>query len=187
MTVVVHELVRSGLAELADSSYQARVRGGDGGSEMSSFVECVSTLFDDSGLHDAYERGHSVYGPSVDGALRELGSLVGKIDLERAPQEVLADPLMGRARTFAAEILRTLDEAGKALELRVYDRGTDGALLGLERLLARVVSAASEASSWTWRVSLGTWGVRLLDRRSAVRRNRRHRHYAGAVGGASER
>jgi hypothetical protein len=111
---VLDELVRSGLAELADLAFQERVWAGEGGSEMSSFTEAVATLFVDSGLDLAYERDESVYGPALDQSLQKLSGIVGKIDGMRPPREVITDPLMGRARALAADILRRLGDSAES-------------------------------------------------------------------------
>ena len=66
MTVLT-DAVRSALRELSDVEYQRRVwTGRDGDNEMSSFLECVSRLFDDSGLDLALERDQTIYGSEID-------------------------------------------------------------------------------------------------------------------------
>jgi hypothetical protein len=56
VTAVLLDHVRAVLDELADDQYQSRVwTGKDPAGEMSSFVECVERLFDDSGLDDALD------------------------------------------------------------------------------------------------------------------------------------
>lgn len=102
---VLKELVRSGLEELSDTAFQERVWLGSSASEMSSFEECVSKLYEDSGLDLALENRQPVYRPDLDNELRELGALLSKIDGMRAPSDILTDPLMGRARILAAKIL----------------------------------------------------------------------------------
>jgi hypothetical protein len=101
--------VRSGLAELADAEYQRRVWFGRDSNEMSSFTEAVATLFDDSGLGDALDSGAPIYGLDVDEALRELSALVGNVDVERAPVDVVDDPAMPAVRSLAATILERLE------------------------------------------------------------------------------
>ena len=87
--------------------------------EMSSFVECVSRLYDDSGLDLALERDQTIYGSEIDDDLEALGVLVADIDSSKSPHEIIMDPLMSDARDLAASILQAWssddDESG-ALE-----------------------------------------------------------------------
>jgi hypothetical protein len=109
VTHVMTHLVRSGLEELADAEFQRRVWRGQENGRMSSFVECVSTLFDDSDLGRALDRGTPVYEVEVDDQLRTLRELVARIDGSRSPDEILRDPLMPVARSAAAAALRSLN------------------------------------------------------------------------------
>jgi hypothetical protein len=109
------KLVREGLWELSDLAFQRRVWMGRGGvGEMSSFVEAVETLFDDSGLGDELERGRPVFGGEADGELRALSSLVDRIDEWRDPMEIIDDPLMAEVRERAAAILHLIPADGSA-------------------------------------------------------------------------
>lgn len=115
MTTVLTDAVRSALAELADLEYQLRVwTGRDPRGEMSSFVECVSRLYDDSGLEQAFDEDQVVFGPTIDHELQALGELVAKVDSAQAPDAALADPRMQRIRAQAAVVLRALEEAPNA-------------------------------------------------------------------------
>lgn len=112
MTKVLVEEVRAALDELSDLEYQSRVwtgRGSEG--EMSSFVECVERLYDDSGLELALEAGRSTFGSPIDDELRDLGALVVKIDSDQGPDELISHPKMRLVRDRAAAILRALEEA----------------------------------------------------------------------------
>jgi hypothetical protein len=55
------------------------------------------------------ERGESVYGADIDGALRRLNELTSRIDTSQGPDDLLRDPALGEARFAAAEILRALN------------------------------------------------------------------------------
>lgn len=111
MTSVLIEQVRAALDELSDLEYQSRVWTGRGAAdEMSSFVECVERLFDDSGLELALEAGEPVFGPTIDEELRELGDLLTKIDGAQNPDDLISDPRMRLARERAAVILRAVDD-----------------------------------------------------------------------------
>lgn len=109
MTAVLTDTVQSALHELADLDYQSRVwTGRAGGGEMSSFVECVSRLYDDSGLELALDARQDVFGLPIDNYLRTLGDLVLKIDSSQSPDVTIVDPRMQRVRDLAAAILRGL-------------------------------------------------------------------------------
>jgi hypothetical protein len=111
MTAVLIDQVRAALGEMSDLDYQSRVWTGRGGDhEMSSFVECVERLYDDSGLELALDAEEPVFGPPVDDELRELGDLVRKIDADQSPDDLIASPRMRAARDRAGAILRAIDE-----------------------------------------------------------------------------
>lgn len=111
MSRVVHELVEDALGELADERCQRRVWLAADGPVVSSLTECVSRLFDDSGLASALEGASPVYGRLIDEALRDLGRMLDSLDDGRAPEAVLDDPQLGRARHAAAALLVQLREA----------------------------------------------------------------------------
>jgi predicted lipoprotein len=111
MTPVLVGHVRAALGELSDEQYQSRVwTGHAAGDAMSSFVECVERLFDDSGLDDALEAGKRVFGSPIDEQLSALGDLVAKIDGSQAPDEIIAHPRMQLVRDRAAAIAQAIDE-----------------------------------------------------------------------------
>lgn len=104
------EHVRWALEELSDEREQVRLWLSDGsvGKEVSSFVEAHCSLFDESGLGDALEKNSTGLGEKIDSQLVLLGTLLRGIDSRRAPQDIVADPLMGRVRAAAAETLKAL-------------------------------------------------------------------------------
>lgn len=109
-------MVRLALEELSDESYQRRVWTGRGGdNEMSSFIECVSRLYDDSGLDLALERDQPIFGTTIDADLQALGDLIARMDSSRSPDEIVGDPVMSRVRDRATAILQALDEGGGEL------------------------------------------------------------------------
>jgi hypothetical protein len=108
---VLIDHVRAALHEMSDLEYQSRVWTGRGGrDEMSSFVECVERLYDDSGLELALDADEPVFGTAIDDQLRELGNLVGKIDADQSPEELIASPRMRMARERAGAILSAIDK-----------------------------------------------------------------------------
>src|SRR5437868_2760160 len=103
MIAVLIEMVLSALRELSDVEYQTRVwTGRDPGGEMSSFEECVASVFDDSNLNLALDAGSEVLGSTIDNHLQVIRDLVGRIDSARTPDEVIEDPLMQQVRNRAA-------------------------------------------------------------------------------------
>ena len=110
---VVHALVEDALAELSDEGYQRRVWLAVDGPEVSSFIECVSRLWDDSGLTDAIDRRRGAYGAVVDARLRSLRATLGRIDEGRAPAAILGDPSLAVARAEATGILSVLRSIGR--------------------------------------------------------------------------
>ena len=112
---VLVKLVREGLWELSDLTFQRRVWTGRGGADvMGSFEEAVETLFSDSGLGDELERGRQVFGGAADGELRALDSLLLRIDTHRDPMDIINDPLMAEVRARAAAILDLVSAEGHA-------------------------------------------------------------------------
>lgn len=101
---VLHRHVEEALLELADEDSQRRLwlSTGAAGAEVSSFDECMAYLLDDSGLADALDKG-SVYGAETDAFLRKLAHLSKRMDGQRPPEEVIADPLMTTMRLLARE------------------------------------------------------------------------------------
>ena len=107
------QLVIDTLKELSDESFQERawVRGeGDG---ISSPLETVNQLFDDSGLGDLLVAG-GAFSDGADMALRKLGNLVDAIDFERPIEDLLADSNWLKLRLLAAqamhEVKKSIDE-----------------------------------------------------------------------------
>lgn len=112
MTIVVDELVESALRELADETHQREMWLASTGPEVSSFTECISRLWDDSGLSEALDRPQSVYSPEIDQRLRELRTLLTGFDDSRSPEEILRDPQLDRARSMASALLEALRRFG---------------------------------------------------------------------------
>jgi hypothetical protein len=104
-------MILSSLDELADQDHQRRVWIAGGSSEQSSFVECFSVLYDDSGLGDALDANKVVFGEAVDGRLRELAATLSGVDARRGAAEIIDDPTFEDIRTFArrtAQMIRDL-------------------------------------------------------------------------------
>lgn len=112
MRRVVDELVEDALRELADESYQRELWLAATGPEVSSFIECHSRLFDDSGLGLALDAPGVVYDSDIDERLRDLARILAGIDDSRPPEAILGDPQLGRARAIASALLEELRRFG---------------------------------------------------------------------------
>ena len=113
MRRVVDELIEDALRELADELYQRQLWLAFEGPEVSSLAECISRLWDDSGLAAALESDEEVYNPVIDDRLRRLDAILGRIDPSRAPESILEDPQLARARPLARSLLEDLRRFGQ--------------------------------------------------------------------------
>lgn len=89
MTRVIDELVESAPRELADEVHQRALWMVERGDQASSFEECTSRLWDDSGLADALERYETPYSAVIDQQLRELRAALRRVDGSRGPKTQL--------------------------------------------------------------------------------------------------
>lgn len=111
MIRVYRDHVVSALRELADREFQERVwLARDPRGLMSTFDECVESLFDDSGLSIELDAGRTVFPGEADDQLRRIDALVHRIGFGRTDAEIIADPRMERIRQVAIEILLALGE-----------------------------------------------------------------------------
>jgi hypothetical protein len=111
MRKVYAHMILSSLDELGGIEHQRRVWIANGSSEMSSFIECFSILFDDSGLGDALDEGKVVFGEAIDSQLRELDTILSGVDTHRRASEIIDDPGFEDIRIFArrtAQMIRNL-------------------------------------------------------------------------------
>jgi hypothetical protein len=109
--MVYKEIVLEKLKELSDIEIQRRLWCAISG-EVSSFTECVSQLFDDSGLSSAFEKHQPVFGPIADETLRQLDRAISRIDQSLPPADLLERPQMRVIRGIASKALRLLGENG---------------------------------------------------------------------------
>ena len=105
MISVNRELIIERLVELADEQRQKELWLASGGAQVSSFVEAVCGLFDDSALSDALDSSGTEYGSVVDSRFLELGRLLDAIDYRRTPADLIDDPRMRDVRRVANEIV----------------------------------------------------------------------------------
>lgn len=107
--------VEGALRELSDIDEQRRLWLSTGNAEVSSLTECISRLWDDSGLGDALDSGETVYSIEIDRMFDELWNRLRVMDDRAAPVEIINDPRFIEVRNRAQEILIALREFG-------YDR-----------------------------------------------------------------
>lgn len=105
MRWIGHTLIRQALAELADEDFQTRLWTGKIEGMMGSLSEAHSSLFDDSALGLALDKEEPVYSESLDARLRDLGSLLERLDVTETPEATLSDPVMQEVRSQTASIL----------------------------------------------------------------------------------
>jgi len=105
---VVEELVEDALRELADDQCQRELWTASEGPEVSSLVECVSRLWDDSGLADALDGAEVLYTHEIDSELVRLQLLLSRIDDSGSPNEILGNPRLGGVRQAASGLLNSL-------------------------------------------------------------------------------
>lgn len=107
--MVYDDLVLSGLAQLAAApSEQAISWAGLRDGEMASFIEAIETLFDDSGLGDALDRGR-VYSRESDDALRSLRRMAILMDDQQPIGQLVEDPNLASIRALAADLLPRIE------------------------------------------------------------------------------
>src|SRR5262249_24380306 len=104
------EKVISALEQLADPKLQRRLWLATAGPEISSPIEAVEALFDDSGLGDALERERVPAGLdcATVAVLRELDRAIEHVDLAVRPEAPLADPRMDYVRALAGRALKLM-------------------------------------------------------------------------------
>lgn len=106
-------LILETLQELTDVAFQTEVwLRGERPGVVSSPIETVNELYDDSGLGDLLEKGH-VFSEPADSTLRSLHSLIHTFDLSHSAR-FLADPRWDMVRKLAATALAQVREALEA-------------------------------------------------------------------------
>ena len=112
MKQILDELIEDALRELADEERQRTLWLSTGPPEVSSFSECVSRLWDDSGLAAAMEQPGLVYDNKIDEELRRLDAVLGHVNAEQQVARLLTDPYLIQARGMAQALLKDLRRFG---------------------------------------------------------------------------
>lgn len=105
MVPVNFESVRESLEELASRDIQERRWTASEG-EVSSFVEAVEGLFDDSGLGLALERDQDTFDPRARALFTELDKSIAALDPYAPPADLINDERMGDVRRLAHDLLQ---------------------------------------------------------------------------------
>jgi hypothetical protein len=108
MRNVYANTILSALDELGDINYQRRVWIAGHSSEMSSFIECFSILYDDSALGDALDAGRVVFDESIDEKLRTLDTTLSRVNTLRSASEIIDDPDFEDIRISARRIAQMI-------------------------------------------------------------------------------
>jgi hypothetical protein len=103
-----HDAVLSGLRLVSDLDLQ-RSAWLQGQGACPDATELVCGLFDDSGLDELLEDGE-VFWPELDHHLRVMSEFAERISTDRAPQEVLDDPLWSTLSTLSSKALVALEQ-----------------------------------------------------------------------------
>jgi hypothetical protein len=112
MKRIVDELIEDALRELADEERQRTLWLSTGSPEVSSFVECMSRLWDDSGLAAAMEQPGFVYDKKIDEELHRLDAILGHMDADQQVDRLLTDPYLIEARGMAQTLLQDIRRFG---------------------------------------------------------------------------
>lgn len=101
-----------GLEELSDRDLQEKLWTGKVDGEMSSFVEAISSTFDDSGLGRILDSDQPTdqISPEVKEKATRLDRLIKRVPQSAAPLDVIQHPVMDDVRVLAAELLALVRE-----------------------------------------------------------------------------
>lgn len=104
MNAQQHAEIIASLSEMGSHLFQMQVWAKPSTEWVSSYVECASRIFDDSGLHDSLRSGE-VYGEEVDELLRVMDKLTDEIDSNLSDIEIMASPAFLRCSQIAQDVL----------------------------------------------------------------------------------
>lgn len=99
------------LREHADINFQRRAWFAGDGTEISSFDELISQLFDETGLSDVIDDPslQDIVGKAAAARLRDLDRAVSEVDSDLPLAEFILLPEMARIRELAQQALEELD------------------------------------------------------------------------------
>ncbi len=105
MEEVNFDLVKESLRELADKDTRVRLWNSDQGL-VSSFIEAVEGLFDDSGLELALQRNPEAFTAEAMSLLNQLQKEIKRVDAYMPPERLINDQRMSAVRRTASELLQ---------------------------------------------------------------------------------
>ena len=119
ITKIIYQNIESCLRELSDLEFQKRVWLRGEGPEVSSFVEVVCQLFDDTGIGDELNEKTDgfVTSEELDPILRELGALIDSIDYRVPVIEILKHPNWQKVLMLSSHALT------KMTSIKIYNKG----------------------------------------------------------------
>ena len=109
----VYQYMESCLKELSDIEFQKRIWLRGEGPEVSSYVEVVCQLFDDTGIGDELsEMEHGiVLSEDLDPVFRELRELFDSIDYRVGVANILNHPKWPKVAELASRALKLLESS----------------------------------------------------------------------------
>jgi hypothetical protein len=110
-----HKMVIAGLRELSSIEEQRRLwlSTGENNADVSSFVEAICGLYNDSGLDDLLDAGLTGYPEPVVERLKKIDALlsrIGETNRHKGDEAKINDPAMAVVRKLAGEILIMLED-----------------------------------------------------------------------------
>lgn len=108
----IYQNIKSCLKELSDIEFQKRVWLRGEGPEVSSYVEVVCQLFDDTGIGDQLSEleDGEILSQELDSALRELSILLDSIDYKAGVESILSHPKWPKTVKLASNALILIDK-----------------------------------------------------------------------------
>ena len=107
VNVNIYDVIEN-LKCFADEEYQCTAWLAEKGPVVSSLMEDVSQLFDDTGLRIALEKNQVVFNQNVDTLLRVFRSQLLDINQHQRPEQLIRSQKMQQIRVSATAILKLL-------------------------------------------------------------------------------
>lgn len=106
----VYNQIKSCLEELSDIEFQKRIWLHGEGPEVSSYVEVVCQLFDDTGIGDIINEPEEgvVVSEALDPILRELSDIFDSLDYKIGTERILNHPKWLRVIEIASQAVKIL-------------------------------------------------------------------------------
>jgi hypothetical protein len=102
--------IQEALKELSSKAYQQRVWTAASGPEISSFVEAICHLYNDSALGHAFDNGREVFGKEIDDHLKNFRTVLRNMPHRGPPMKLIESEKMIPVRKTAADILTMIQQ-----------------------------------------------------------------------------